>query len=241
MDALLTPEKANVKSNGRFTRRAQVAEVCVFLFLIVPNMILSLFVVRTGGISFPLAATMIILRDLALVSLVIFFLGRNGESISSIGWQCVSLGREVTLGAGLFVPFFFGVALVDWLFRSIGLSSPTTPLPRFLSASDFPQLLLAFVLVVVVAVTEETIFRGYLLLRFTAITHSTVAAVGLSSVVFAMGHGYEGTAGLLTVGLMGVCLAMVYVWRGTLAAPIVIHLLQDFMGIVLVPFLGMKS
>ena len=100
--------------------------------------------------------------------------------------------------------------------------------------------LLALVLVAVVALAEETIFRGYLLLRFQSVLRSTTAAVLLSSTVFAVGHGYEGSAGLVTVGVMGVAFALVYLWRGSLVAPMVMHFLQDFLGIVLLPLLRLK-
>ncbi len=66
------------------------------------------------------------------------------------------------------------------------------------------------------------------------------AAVISSSLVFSIGHGYEGTVGLATVGVMGVVLALVYLWRKSLVAPMVLHFLQDFIGIVLVPVLGLK-
>ena len=95
-------------------------------------------------------------------------------------------------------------------------------------------------LVTVVAVAEETIFRGYLLLRFPVVVRSTAASVLLSSATFAVGHGYEGSAGLVTVGVMGAVFALVYLWRRSLVAPIVMHFLQDFLGIVLLPLLGLK-
>ena len=44
-------------------------------------------------------------------------------------------------------------------------------------------------------------------------------------------------AGVITVGLIGVIFALVYVWRGSLVAPVTMHFLQDFLGIVLVPLL----
>ena len=62
----------------------------------------------------------------------------------------------------------------------------------------------------------------------------------LASAIFALGHGYEGSARLVTVGGMGVVFALVYLWRGSLIAPVVMHFLQDFIGIVLLPLLGEK-
>ena len=101
-------------------------------------------------------------------------------------------------------------------------------------------MLLAALLVTVVAVAEETIFRGYLLLRFPAVLRSTTGSLLLSSAIFAVGHGYEGSAGLVTIGVMGAVFALVYLWRRSLVAPIVMHFLQDFLSIVLLPLLGLK-
>ena len=62
----------------------------------------------------------------------------------------------------------------------------------------------------------------------------------LSTVIFTLGHGYEGTAGMAAVGTLGLILALVYVNRGSLVAPMVMHFLQDFIGVVIVPLLLSK-
>lgn len=66
------------------------------------------------------------------------------------------------------------------------------------------------------AIAEETIFRGCFILRLSALTGSPPAAVVLSSLIFAIGHGYEGTVGVVTVAYMGLIFALVYVWRRSL-------------------------
>jgi membrane protease YdiL (CAAX protease family) len=221
-------------------RKEQAVEVAVFLFLIVPSMVLSLFVVRRGNLSFVLTAVATIFRDLGLVSLILFFLWRNVENVERIGWSFRRTGRQAALGAALFIPFVFGAALLERGLLRLGLSRPATPTPSFLAASGGAEFLLAAVLVAVVAVTEETIFRGYLLLRFQMLLRSPALAVLLSSVIFSLGHGYEGSAGLVTVGVMGAVFAVIYLWRRSLVAPIVMHFLQDFLSIVLLPWLGVK-
>jgi membrane protease YdiL (CAAX protease family) len=217
------------------SRRVQLVEVGVFLFLIVPSMVLSFFLTRQGGVSFVMAAAMTILRDLALVTLILFFLWRNAESVTRIGWVFKNRRIDLLLGVALFVPVFFGTAWLDNALVSMGFSAPATPKPTFLEVRGLAEGALALVLVVVVAVAEETIFRGYLLLRCTPLTASAPAAIVLSSVIFALGHGYEGTAGVVTVGVMGAILAVLYVWRKSLVAPIVIHFLQDFLSILVLP------
>jgi membrane protease YdiL (CAAX protease family) len=58
-----------------------------------------------------------------------------------------------------------------------------------------------------------------------------------SAVIFSLGHGYEGTAGVVTVGVMGLAFALAYLWRKSLVMPITMHFLQDFLSIVLLPLL----
>ena len=218
----------------------ELLEVSVFLFLILPSMVLSFLVVKQGGLSFRLMAFATIARDLGLVCLILYFLWRNVEPLYRIGWTLKSAWREVGLGIGLFIPFFFGAGALESALLAAGFSFPSTPLPSYLAAEGPVDLLLALILVGVVAMAEETIFRGYLMLRFQPLTASPTAAVLLSAVIFSLGHGYEGSAGVITVGAMGVVFALVYLWRQSLIAPIVMHFLQDFVGIVLLPLLGKR-
>ena len=219
--------------------RVQRMEVCVFLFLIVPSMVLSFFVVKQGGMSFGLVSVATILRDLSLVALILFFLWRNGEAVERIGWTGKNACKDIGLGFILFVPMYYGAALIESALHALGFTIPSTPLPSFLAARGVPDYVLACVLVVVVAWAEETIFRGYLMLRFAAATKSSAAAVLLSAGVFAIGHGYEGSAGVVTVFVLGLVFALVYLWRKSLVAPMIMHFLQDFVGIVLAPMLGL--
>jgi membrane protease YdiL (CAAX protease family) len=222
------------------TRQQAATELGVFLFLIVPSLAISLFVTQQLSVGFVLLAISTILRDLALVSLVLYFLWRNGEPRWKIGWTWRQFWQNVALGVVLFVPFLVVVTLLELAFRALGLSAPPANLPSYLSPSGGLQLALGAVLVIVVAVAEETIFRGYLILRFGQLTNNVIVAVLVSAFIFSLGHGYEGSAGVATVGLVGVALGFLYVWRGSLVAPMVMHFLLDFIGIVLAPLLGLR-
>jgi len=154
-----------------------------------------------------------------------------------IGWTTRHAWKEALLGIVLFLPFFFATSALDRVFRQLGLGGAPTHAYSALHPHGTAQLILASVLVIVVAISEETMFRGYLLLRFASLTRSLLVALVLSCGIFALGHRYEGEAGLATVGVMGFIFALVYVWRKSLIAPIVMHFLQDFLGIVLVGLL----
>jgi len=217
------------------SRRTQGWELFVFLLLIVPSMALSFFAVKQGSLAFPLVALATIFRDVSLVALLIYFLWRNGEPLERLGWVSRHFWREIGLGIILFPFLFYASEWVERGLLSLGLNAPSTPTPSLEPVGGAWQFALAVLLVAVVAISEETIFRGYLILRFGAVTGSMIAAVFLSALVFSVGHGYEGTAGVGTVGFMGIILALVYLWRGSLVASMVIHFLVDFVAIVLAP------
>jgi len=157
-----------------------------------------------------------------------------------LGWTSKHVWKEVGLGIGLFVPLFFGAAFLDRVLQATGFSAPQKTASLFSPIGGWGQILLALVMVVIVAIAEETIFRGYLLLRFRGLNLGNTSAAILSAVIFSLGHGYEGASGMVTVGVLGLAFAVVYIWRKSLVAPIIMHFLQDFMGVVLVPLLGMK-
>lgn len=220
------------------SREEQTLELLAFLFLIVPSIVISLFAFGETRATFPLVATSTIFRDLALVALIFFFLWRNGEPAWRIGWTSHALWANILLGLVLTPVIILGAGVLDSLLRSMGLSGPAPGATDFLRPRGLAEIALAFILVIVVALSEETIFRGYLIARLEGITGSTPLSVILSSIIFSVGHGYEGAAGIITVGAMGLALALLFVWRRSLVAPITIHFVNNFLGIVLIPLLG---
>jgi membrane protease YdiL (CAAX protease family) len=219
------------------SKKIQVVETTVFLLLIIPSMLISSAVALPKHLSFPLVASSTIFSDIPLLCLVLYFLWRNGEFFSSIGFTLRKGWMEAAIGAVLFVPLMFGMNLIEKVLRATGLSIPHTA-PSFLVPSGAGQVALALFLLIVVAVSEEVIFRGYLIRRFTVLSGNPTAALVLSSAVFAIGHGYERSGGMVAVGIMGLIFGAVYLWRKSLVAPMVMHFIQDFISIILISSLN---
>ena len=237
------PEHAlgmSIRSDAGLMRRALLFEVVAFLLLIVPGLALSFSAVKEGTVSFALEATATILRDIAVVVLVLYFIWRNGEPARTIGWAAADPRREVAIGLTLYLPLFFAASFLERVLQAAGLSVSMFPARHGLMhmAATMPDFVLGTLLVVVVAISEETVFRGYLIGRLGAVGGNPAFAVLVATFVFALGHGYEGTAGVITVGFMGMIFAVVYRWRGSLIAPMVMHFLQDFIAVVLLPLLA---
>jgi membrane protease YdiL (CAAX protease family) len=215
-------------------------EVAAFLLLIVPSMVISYWVIRPGDLGFGLTAVSIIFRDLGLTALVLFFLWRNREKLGDVGVTGSRTWVDVGLGLILFPLFYFGMQLVERVFIDLGLSVPRESNPIALPGGAVGEIALGVVLVAVVAFSEELIFRGYLINRFRASGLGTASAVLVSTVVFALGHGYEGAAGVATVGVMGLVFALIYLWRRSLTASMTLHFLQDLLLVVILPLVSAK-
>jgi len=209
----------------------------VFLLLVVPSMLLSFGAAVPADLGFVDVALASIIRDLALLALVLYFVRANGEPFASIGWRWDHAGREIGIGLALFIPLYLAVGFLGALLQQAGLSGMDEP-PAFLVPAGGYEYGLAVLFLLVVTVAEETIFRGYLLLRLGALTGNTVAAVLLSALIFSIGHGYQGGAGVIAVGVLGMFYAVIYLWRGNLIAPMVLHLLQNATGLLLAPLAG---
>lgn len=227
----------------------QLVELAVFLVIILPPMAISFYVFFFKTQTpwdfrvwdFRLFAISSIFHNIGLVGLIFFFLWRNGEPFQSLGWNFKNGWRDIGLGLLIFLPLIFGIVVLDIVLKAAGLTAPLETLPSFLAASAKvkKELLLAFLFVVDTALAEEIIFRGYLILRFKAITASPAAAVLLSAAIFALGHGWKGAAGVVTMGFVGLFYGLVYLRRQSLVAPMIMHFLQDI-GIVLIPLFGIK-
>jgi CAAX protease family protein len=240
MDGILGPNPTEAETWRSPSSRIQLTELLVFIFLIAPSSALSFFAVKQGNLSFVIVAAATILRDLGLICLVLYFLWRNRESVSSIGWDFRNRIPDVFIGLALFFPtFVVASGLEQWLL-AVGFKTPATPLPQLQAVGGLGDTILGIILVATVAFAEETIFRGYLILRLRALTASPAAAVLISTAVFSLGHGYEGSAGVATVAFLGLVFALVFLWRRSLVAAMTMHFLQDLLGIVLAPLLKLK-
>lgn len=211
-------------------------ELGVLLLLLVPSFFISSGAAEVAQIGFVDVAVSAIVRDLALLALVLYWVWRNQEPFKVIGLTSRQLPREMLIGALLFVPFLLLVGAIRIALEALGLPAAES-VPEFLIPQGGGEIALALVFLVVVAVAEETLFRGYLIHRLEQVTGNLTAAVVIASGLFALGHGYQGAAGLVTVGLLGVILAGIYLWRGSLVAPIVVHFLQNATGILVAPLL----
>ena len=108
-----------------------------------------------------------------------------------------------------------------------------------MAARIFPQDNMeraAFVgVVVTVAICEETIYRGFVQAVFQEWSGGTVLAIFASAGLFAIAHLYQGSRGVGTTFVVGLCFSAIRWWTGTLLPPVISHFVADVTVGILAP------
>ena len=81
-------------------------------------------------------------------------------------------------------------------------------------------------LAVTAGLCEELMYRGFLLFYFSTILNLWWAVI-LSSLVFGLGHLYQGRTGIVKTTVIGLIMAGLFVLTGSLWAPMLLHVLID--------------
>lgn len=88
----------------------------------------------------------------------------------------------------------------------------------------------AFVAVALTAgFCEELLYRGFLIDWFAA-RWGIAAAVAASTLLFALGHAYQGVGGIVKTGAVGLVLAGLYLASGSIWLPMILHAVLDVNG-----------
>jgi membrane protease YdiL (CAAX protease family) len=135
-------------------------------------------------------------------------------------WICAM----VVLGAGAKLLHLDEAGKIASMRKQLGFLTPGSKL----------ELTVWFCLSATAGFCEEIIFRGYLQRQFAAITHSMLAGLLLSAIVFGASHGYEGIPRMALIGLFGLMFGLLAWWRKSLRPGIMAHTWHDaFSGAVL--------
>lgn len=97
------------------------------------------------------------------------------------------------------------------------------------------EMTLAGLLSLAAGLGEELFFRLLLPLLFALAFGHVAIGFALAVVAFGLAHLYQGWVGVLATGLVGAVFTALYLWSGSLAVPIVLHVIIDLIGLVVRP------
>ena len=174
----------------------------------------------------------IILGQWFLVAAMLLVGWRHGLSAADLGERFgdarLTLGVTAALVAIVAVVF----VIVLWRRRHARPQAPTAKVDRMrkLMPASGPEWA-AFALVCITAgICEELLYRGWLVNILRAATGSVWVAVAIASAAFGIGHAYQGAKGVLRTGLVGLQLAVLFVYVDSLIPGQVLHAAVDIVA-----------
>ncbi|HOP95708.1 MAG: type II CAAX endopeptidase family protein [Dictyoglomaceae bacterium] len=89
-------------------------------------------------------------------------------------------------------------------------------------------------------ILEEVFWRGFWFSEWTSALGNNqsvlIFCVISSGIFFGLNHLYEGISGTVSSGVAGMCLGLLYLWRGNLVAPIMAHGIMDTLLLLIIWF-----
>ena len=131
-----------------------------------------------------------------------------------------------TVILGLLLYAFYYAKKLDLAARAAQVES-LGPLEHFLPQTD-KELRSAYLVSISAGFAEEIVYRGFVLWCLVPFMPIWAALI-VSSIGFGLAHSYQGVAGVLKTGGIGMFLGIVYVVTGTIWIPIVMHALLDIL------------
>lgn len=220
-----------------------------------PNLLDHLFVVVVLGLVFPFFGWWAYLRFLerlkregaaALVreyQYTLIWLGGLGLAVVAL-WQFArrdwaALGFAASgssgLATGIALGALLGLALRPLLVAfsdkaAASIRRQLAPLEPILPRNG-KQLFWGLIVSVFAGVFEEIAYRGYLMAYFGAWL-GPWGALAASSLLFGLGHLYQGKWGVPVTALLGALFGWVYLETGSLLLPIILHAAVDISAMV---------
>jgi membrane protease YdiL (CAAX protease family) len=153
----------------------------------------------------------------------------SGNSLESIGLIPVADGRQwVAIGVGVFAILAQVIYLAIVSRNADGLTAVKEQMGELsnLAPRTHTESRLFDMVSITAGVCEEVLYRGLLLATLVSLV-GTWPAVAISSLIFGLGHAYQGTSGIVKTGLVGLVLALLTVFSGSLFIAIVLHAVID--------------
>ncbi len=168
----------------------------------------------------------------ALVLLCVALAVISGLPPARFGWVFAHPGSDLAVGilAGLLVPVLVN-GITHWAIAHYGKSiySPVVLrniFPR--TRIDWLRVPAAMLLAVLL---EEVLFRSLLLGGFSAFVPPAILVV-LLGLVFGGMHSPQGPLGVTVAAVLGMGLSGLFLWSGSLLAPLVAHYLINFLQLI---------
>jgi hypothetical protein len=170
----------------------------------------------------------LILVEVVLAWFITIGIRARGHKIADLvnlrGRSPARLAIDAALAVGTFALLrVSGPFLYEWLGR---WSSNA----RFILPATFAESAAWILVSITAGFCEELVYRGYLQRQLWSLTANLPAAVVLQSLIFGLGHIYQGWKPALVTAIFGLIFGAVAAWRRSLVPGMLAHAAQDIVA-----------
>lgn len=200
------------------------------LFIILAIIIVVILTIFTGGLGYIFGIT---------IALITFWAKRWDWSyfgLSKPNWiKSIIIGILYAIGIFVLVDVIMQ-PIFEHLFGEIDLQAFNGLKGNFIN-----YIIFILFMWIVAGFGEEFLFRGYIVKRLAIIfgdtNNSWFIAVTITAVIFGLAHIYQGTSGVITTGIIGFIMGMIFFrHRKNLSIAMFTHGFYDMIGITLLYF-----
>ena len=181
--------------------------------------------------------------ELLLTAYVWWGLRRSGGTLRElIGGRWEDAGDfllDIAIAAGVWLATMMVIAMAA-VAMGMGHASNLEETRRqigFLAPDSTLEIVLWICLSATAGFCEEIMFRGYLQQQFTSLLRSRWLALPVVSILFGLGHGYEGPQRMVLIALLGFAFGLMSLARKSLRPAMIAHTAQDTISGLLLRFL----
>ncbi|WP_370187188.1 lysostaphin resistance A-like protein [Qipengyuania sp.] len=181
-----------------------------------------------------------VLVSLAIVILILIFVSQSRTPTLALSQGHPFRKALYGLGAGLLIAVASHVLIEPLIEQLTGHEIELAGIGHV--EGDLVNFLLLLTLGLLFGgIAEELVFRGFVVGWGAAIfgDRAAIWLVLLSATVFGLSHLYQGLAGVITTGLIGLSFGLLYLWNGRkLLVPVIAHMTVNAYGLTLM-YLGL--
>jgi hypothetical protein len=168
-----------------------------------------------------------------LTAFVWWGLRRSGGSLRElIGGRWRSVGDfflDIVIAIGVWLGALMMIALAAFAMGMNHASNLGDAQKQigFLAPQNLREIILWICLSATAGFCEEVLFRGYFQKQFTRLLGCRWSALAVVSILFGLGHGYEGAQRMVLIALLGFAFGLMSLLRRSLRPAMMAHTLQD--------------
>ncbi len=168
-----------------------------------------------------------------LTAFVWWGLRRSGGSMRELiggRWHSVGdffLDIVIAMGVWLGALMMIALAALAMGMNHAGNLSDAQKKIGFLAPQNMREIIMWICLSATAGFCEEVIFRGYFQKQFTRLLRCRWSALVVVSILFGLGHGYEGAQRMVLIALLGFAFGLMSLLRKSLRPAMMAHTLQD--------------